>query len=65
MNFPFSKTDTLNYMGFLVRRGLRGYTIAGYVSSIRAAHIYRGYNCPALKEDLMTAMINGCENRDW
>ena len=36
----------------------------GVRSSIRAAHIYRGYNCPALKKDLVTAMINGCKNRD-
>ena len=64
LNFPFSKTDTLNYVGFLLKRGIRGDTIASYLSSIRAAHIYRGYCCPAQKEDLVTAVINGCKNRD-
>ena len=64
LNFPFTKVDTLNYVGYLLRRGVKGDTISSYVSSIRAAHIFRGYCCPALRDELVTAVINGARNRD-
>ena len=56
--------DTLNYVGFLLKRGLKGDTISGYLSSIRAAHIFRVFCSPALRGDIVTAIINGAKKRD-
>ena len=49
----FSKVDILNFIGFQLRRGLRGATIQSYMSSVRAVHIYKGYTCPALKDGVV------------
>ena len=60
----FSKVNTLNFIGFLLKRGLKGDTIASYMSSVRTVHIYKGYSCPALKDDVVEAVIGGAKNRD-
>ena len=43
-------------LGWLRKRGIKVDTISSYVSSIRAAHIYRGYCCPVLREEPVTAL---------
>jgi hypothetical protein len=48
----------------LLRRGLKWHTIWGYLSSIRVAHIFRGFCMPAIREDIVVAVINGAKNRD-
>ena len=37
--------------------------IQSYMSSVRAVHIYKGYNCPALKDGVVEAVIGGAKNR--
>ena len=38
--------------------------MTSYMSSKCAAHIYRGYVCTALKNDVVLAIINGAKNRN-
>ena len=64
LHFPFSRSDTLNFVGYLLSKGLRGDTVASYMSSIRAAHLYRGISCPALKDEVVQAVINGAKNQN-
>ena len=47
-----------------MKRGLKMDTISGYLSSIRAAHFCIGFCRPALREDIVTAIINGAKKRD-
>ena len=54
---PFSNADILNFIGFLLRRGLKGETIQSYMSSVRKMHIYNGYSCPALKDKVVEAVV--------
>ena len=64
MYVPFSKVDILNFKGFLLKRGWRGATIQSYMSSVRAVHIYKGYNFPALKDGVVEAVIGRAKNRE-
>ena len=38
LKFRFKTKETLNYVGYLLRKGLKGDTISGYLSSIIRWH---------------------------
>ena len=40
LKFPFKTKETLNYVGYLLRKGLKGDTILEYLSSIRHTHTH-------------------------
>ena len=61
-SFPFSASMTLNFIGYLLIRGLQANTIETYLSGIRNAHIVRGVDPHHLKDEIVKCVIKGHEN---
>ena len=45
-------------------KGIEGFMIQSYMSSVRAVNIYKGYKCPAMKDGVVEAVIGGAKNRE-
>ena len=56
ISFPFSRKDVLNLVGYFLQKGLKGET------SVRAAHVYRGVECPDLRAEMVEAVLSGARN---
>ena len=53
---------TLNFIGYLLIRGLQANTIETYLSGIRNAHIVRGVDPHHLKDEIVKCVIEGHKN---
>ena len=64
LRFPFSYTDTLTYIGYLLKvRKVSGSTLEKYLSGIRMAHMQRGILAPWLKPEIVKLIVTGAENK--
>ena len=61
-SFPFSASMTLNFIGYLLVKGLQANTIETYLSGIRNAHIVRGVDPHHLKDEIVKCVIKGHKN---
>ena len=60
LRFPFKTKETLTYIGWLLTsRKVRACTVEKYMSGIRLAHLKAGFAVPALKPDIIKAVIEG------
>ena len=63
-NLPCSEQNTLIYVAWLIKRGVRASTIEVYLSGIRAAHLESGLNPPNIRTDRIKLIINGKSHED-
>ena len=60
LRFPFGNRETLTYIGWLLNvRKVSASTVEKYLSGIRLAHLKAGFTVPALKPDIIKAIIDG------
>jgi hypothetical protein len=60
LRFPFKTKETLTYIGWLLEfRKVSASTVEKYMSGIRLAHLRAGFVVPALKPDIIKAIIDG------
>ena len=60
LRFPFKTKETLTYIGWLLNsRKVCASTVEKYMSGIRLAHLKAGHVVPALKPDIVKAVIDG------
>lgn len=60
LRFPFGNRETLTYIGWLLEvRKVSASTVEKYLSGIRLAHLKAGFAVPALKPDIIKAIIDG------
>ena len=60
LRFPFGNRETLAYVGWLLEvRKVSANTVEKYISGVRLAHLKAGFSVPALKPDIIKAIIDG------
>ena len=60
LRFPFGNRETLAYIGWLLEvRKVAASTVEKYMSGVRLAHLKAGFSVPALKPDIVKAIIDG------
>lgn len=60
LRFPFGTKETLTYIGWLLKfRKVSANTVEKYMSGIRLAHLKSGFVVPALKPEIVKAVIEG------
>ena len=60
LRFPFGNRETLTYIGWLLTvRKVSAGTVEKYLSGIRLAHLKAGFSVPALKPEVVKAIIDG------
>ena len=60
LRFPFGTKETLTYIGWLLKvRKVSAKTVEKYMSGLRMAHLKAGFVVPALKPDIIKAVIEG------
>ena len=65
MRFPFGERETLNYIGWLVdTRKVSAKTVEKYLSGIRFVHIKEGHHVPALRPEIVKAVLAGLAQKE-
>ena len=54
-----SGNQVLNFVAWLIQRGLKSVTINTYISALRTIHLTKGIDEPALRPALVSALIEG------
>ena len=64
MSLPFTLDKTLEFIGWMRARGLKGSTMSTYLSGVRMYHIATGQNEPGLREPIVKLILKGQGNMD-
>ena len=65
LRMPFGVKETLTYIGWLRSvQKVQAVTIEKYMSGIRVAHLKRGHMVPALRPDIVRAVLDGAAQQD-
>ena len=56
--FPMTNEQVLWFTAWLVKRGVQGVTINSYISGLRALHLVKGIEPPALRLAIVSAIID-------
>ena len=62
MDLPFDGNKMLTFVGWMITRGLKGYSMSSYISALRMYHIAMGYNEPVLREPIVKLILKGQSN---
>ena len=60
--FPFSETSTLLFCCYLLTKGYKSETIESHLSSLRAAHLTKGFDPPNLRPVVVQQLLKGNKN---
>ena len=63
-SFPMSNNQVLCFIAWLLKRNLSAKTINSYVSGLRTIHLVKGLDNPALRQPIVTAIIEGKAHLD-
>ena len=63
-SFPMGTNQTLLFIAWLVRRGLKAATIDNYISGLRTIHLTKGVDQPALRPAIVAAVVKGRSHID-
>ena len=65
LRFPFGERETLTYIGWLAdSRKVSAKIIEKYLSGLRMVHMKKGYNVPALRPEIVKAILTGLAQRE-
>ena len=65
LSFPFGEKEILTYIGWLIdSRKVSAKTVEKYLSGIRLAHMKEGYHVPALRPDIVKAILTGLAQKE-
>ena len=65
MRFPFGDKETLTYIGWLIgSRKVSAKTVEKYLAGLRMVHMKEGYNVPALRPDIVKAILTGLAQKE-
>ena len=65
LRLPFGVKETLTYIAWLRKdRKVQAATVDKYMSGIRMVHLKHGYAVPALRPDIMRAVLDGAAQQD-
>ena len=59
ISFPMTNVQTLAFLAWLIRRGLKSSTINSYMSALRTIHLTKGVECPALRPPIIASVLEG------
>ena len=60
--FPFSETSTLLFCCYMLTKGYKSETIEGHLSSLRNAHLTKGFDPPNLRPVVVQQLLKGNRN---
>ena len=64
LSLPFSKSDTLMFIGWILSKKLKSSTASKYLSGIRTCHLANGWDEPLLRDLLVKQVLDGAANFD-
>lgn len=64
LSLPFSKSDTLMFIGWILSKKLKSSTASKYLSGIRTWHLANGWDEPMLRDPLVKQVLDGAANFD-
>ena len=62
LRFPLNEDKTLVFVGWCIKRGLKGKTITSYLSGLKSFHISKGFGAIELLSPLVKQVITGRVN---
>ena len=63
-SFPMSNNQVLCFIAWLLKRNLSATTINSYISGLRTIHLVKGLDNQALRQPIVTAIIEGKAHLD-
>ena len=65
LRFPFGEREILTYIGWLINtRKVSARSVEKYLSGIRFAHLKEGYNVPAMRPEIVKAVLTGLSQKE-
>ena len=64
LQFPFEERETLQFVGWMLQKGLAGVTISGYLAGVKALHKTAGLAEPDLRTSMVKDVLRGQKMAD-